>query len=144
MRRLRSLELNWIRNCDKSLLMPDVIFTKDQRYGGYYLHPYPGEAYIDGHFYTMETGIIVIAEAWPENIASTIAHEWRHHWQMMHGWKFDHIGWDSTLPNYEEQLRAYVRKSRSEADAVRFQFKVAPCGVDEHWRSVLSNAVEGF
>lgn len=133
----KSLELNWVRGEDKSLLIPEVVFEPREDCGGYYLSPWKGEELIGGRFYDRRFGIIVVSSLWPDGIETTLAHEWRHHWQECNGWRYDGIGWNS--PNdYEDSIRDYFTRSRSEADALRFELRKAKSDITDYWRGRLS------
>jgi hypothetical protein len=134
-----SLDLNWIRKEDKSLVIPPVVYEANDRYGGYYVHPVKGEIEIAGKFYDSKIGIIVISSIWPENIPSTLAHEWRHHWQFYQGWKMDSIGW-SYPEDYEAAIRKYFLSSRCEFDALRFEYRKAKSELNDSWRGLILNA----
>lgn len=125
--RLKSLELNWIRKQDKSLVIPEVIFFPLKSYGGQYMRPQYNEVYDDeGHPHDMKFGAIIISSLFPDNVAGTIAHEWRHHWQTFNGWKYDGIGWHSKS-NYYKEIYNYFTKSKSEMDALKFEHRHVGC-----------------
>jgi hypothetical protein len=137
---IKSLELNWIRNEDKSLVLPTVVFAPLSSYSGYYVSPRAGEREIEGGFYDLHFGLIVVSTLNPENVAATLAHEWRHHWQACNGWVYDGIGWHSQSPaNYDRAIKEYFTRSRCEFDALRFEWRKARCEVNEYWRGILSN-----
>jgi hypothetical protein len=125
--RLPSLELNWIRRQDKGLLLPAVVFADLENCGGYYVKPRRRETFIDGRYCDLERGLIAISTRWPDFQASTLAHEWRHHWQAEHGfsmeesWGFD-ADWDA---DYDQQLRRFFRTQAIERDALAFQCRHA-------------------
>lgn len=137
---LSSLELNWVRNVDKSMVVPEVVFESLSDRGGYYLRPTREEVYIEGRYYDRQRGMIVIGTKYPRNFASVLAHEWRHHWQFCHGWKYDGIGLSGVHADYDTGIRDYFWKSWSEADAFKFELAKAP-GADYHdyWRCLLEN-----
>ncbi len=129
-----SLETRWIRPLFKDVRQPLVVFNETPKYSGAYYKPHLGEAFIDGRFIPCDTGIIEISPASvgePLGDGSTLAHEWRHHLQRTHfGWQFDGALWDvleAEQLGYEESIRRYFRKSRTEADALGFQLRAAPC-----------------
>lgn len=137
---LNSLELNWLRNEDKTLPLPQVVFAPLTTIQGEYFFPSRSELYLGGRFYDRRHGVIVVSTIHPDYIPSIIAHEWRHHWQEFHGWHYDGIGWQHTneLSRYERNIRAYFTRSRCEADALRFELRRAPCEVNDYWRGLLS------
>jgi hypothetical protein len=111
-----------VRNEDKSLLLPRLAFVEmEMRRGGFYRLPYAGEMLLEGRFYDCSKGLIVVNASQPVLFARTLAHEWRHHWQTLHGWSYDGIQWDQSLP-YDRMLLRYLR-TRSEGDAFRFAYR---------------------
>ncbi len=137
---MKSLHLNWIRNIDKSLVIPTVIFSSTINVGGWYRPPDRSQIYVDGHYYDSCFGIIVVNATQPEEFAGTIAHEWRHHWQAYHGWKFDGMSGASLIDlinsaGYNKAIRKYFAESKSEMDALRFQYKYG--GIYKAWEELL-------
>lgn len=134
----RSLEFNWLRRFDRSLVVPEIVFVHTplangtDECGGFYQQPIDqefliGDKFVDAHF-----GLIVIGIAEPENIAETIAHEWRHHWQLHNGMPFDNVRWQADKP-YEHAIREYFLRSKAEMDALLFSRKVAPNDMTLEW-----------
>jgi len=112
---MKSLELNWCRNEDKSLVIPEIEWNGCIEYGGNYTSP--NEEY--------PFGLITINSSLDDiDIPATIAHEWRHHWQLFHGWTYDGYVWESGFEkNYEENIFDYFTTSECEMDALRFEYK---------------------
>ena len=128
-----SLETRWIRPLFKQVSQPVVVWDEQElQAAGLYYHPAPGEVFIAGCNVPQDKGIIVIGSSNSEvrEADSTIAHEWRHHLQLVEfGWTYDGIGWNqppTELKEYEKALTRYFRQSRLEADALRFQLRAAP------------------
>lgn len=137
---MKSLELNWIRKkVDKSIPIPEVVYHPLDKAGGKYYQPNNCELYDpDGKPYLMRYGVIVIDPEY-EPFQSTIAHEWRHHWQYYNGIKFD-ISPIDLFDNfdYDTALLKYFTESNTEQDAVRFQYKhVGFFGEYEEWEKSL-------
>jgi hypothetical protein len=125
---MKSLELNWVRNVDKSLVIPEVIFHFMDDCLGQYLFPENAEVYdMDGRPHFMGFGVIVLNAEYPEFFETTIAHEWRHHWQAFHGMEYDgiEIEVNPDLPSYKKSLIQYYTQSVSEMDALQFEWKYA-------------------
>jgi hypothetical protein len=135
--RLRSLELNWLRNFDRTLPIPEVMFYPLQGCAGKYYHPHPSEMYdADGHPYERHRGVIVVSPKFEEFVAANIAHEWRHHWQYYQGMKFEIPKKDLFKKlDYEDALLQYFTTSKTEMDALRFEHWAV--GVHEYWEEVL-------
>ena len=124
----RSLETNWLKRFDRSLTQPEVVFVADLnidgvKVGGYYIEPQSREVAVGEFLVDAQFGVIAVSSNKEDDfIASTIAHEWRHHWQRHNGIKFDHIKWtgDKSIP-WEDSIRKYFLSSRSEMDALLFE-----------------------
>lgn len=134
---MRSLELNWVRNEDKSLVLPELVFAPIGKEGGIYYVPTAGELIVEGRFVDNSHGTIVVNSEQPERHASVLAHEWRHHWQIHRGWSLDPITWDRAR-TYDDMAADYFLKSRCEFDALRFSLRKALDEVDDYWRGVLA------
>jgi len=135
---MKSLELNWIRKkCDKTLVMPEVMFLEID-YAGMYIHPEECEYYdTDGHPFYAGNGLIIVDTRYPEDVESTIAHEWRHHWQLFNGFKLEASDWDVEIDDndYNDHLIKYFTSSKFEMDALRFQYKYS--FIDPSWEELL-------
>lgn len=113
--------------------MPKVILEPDvgQNYGGYYSDN-------------------IIVAVYTDNIAATLAHEFRHFLQDYYGHTLVPVGIsasDMEYDNYNKFIRRYFNSSWSEMDALRFEHKVAPSIVNKFWLEglVLPNTlVEGL
>ena len=135
---MKSLELNWIRNVDKSLVIPEVVFSSISWCGGRYHQPRKDEKYIDGRYYDLSFGLIEISSAYPETIEETLAHEWRHHWQCCHGWEFEYsFDWPETFDaeKYDDMIVRYFTENNHEMDAVKFQYKHS--SIHLNWEELL-------
>src|SRR3990167_108469 len=80
---LPSLELNWLKKYDKSLSLPLVLFIEDMEHNGLYYEPQNREIIVENKLYSVEKGVLLIrlSDREDADVAATIAHEWRHHWQ---------------------------------------------------------------
>jgi hypothetical protein len=139
---LKSLELNWIRKVDKSLIMPEVVFSSLDWAGGQYFRPFHGEELlIDGKHYPREHGLIevsTIQNATDWEIAATLAHEWRHHWQACHGIEFaEAFKWPHKFDNddYDDLIVKFFTLNTYEMDAVRFQHRYTK--IHDEWEELL-------
>ena len=132
---MKSLELNWVRNEDKSLVIPEVIFASVENIGGYYLEPEHREHFIGNRFVDGRFGVIVVS-VFDQPFEATLSHEWRHHWQVCHGWEYDGINWNSPA-DYDAGIREYFRRSRSELDALRFQVRHSRAAYHDEWLRIV-------
>ncbi len=138
-----SMELNWIRKFDKSLINPTVVFSSLKWASGLYYHPEKDEICIDGKFYHLGCGLIEVSNFNNETAketAGTIAHEWRHHWQYFNLPK-EKVGfeWPKSYNEleYNEMIVKYFTLNPLEMDALRFQKRYSY--VYENWEEILQN-----
>lgn len=141
---MRSLEFNWLRWRDRSLVIPEVVYVSKPVHpqfgtecGGFYCQPGKYELRVEDQFYDGAFGVIVVAADAKCDGRSTLAHEWRHHWQRHNGIAFDSALWDSRK-HYETAIRQYFRNSKCEIDALRFETAVAPSDVNDYWMSLVA------
>lgn len=136
---MKSIEVNWIRNVDKSLVIPEVVFSSLNWAGGMYHHPEKNEICIDGKYYDLKYGLIEVSVQFKSlSTESTLAHEWRHHWQAYHGWVNDYrFLWPSTFEedDYDDLILKYFTLNNHEMDALRFQNKYS--SVYDNWVEIL-------
>ena len=135
---MKSLELNWLRKkVDKSIPIPEVVYHPLENAGGQYYPPDNYELYDpDGKPYSMRYGVIVIDPEY-KPYQSTIAHEWRHHWQEFNGIKYDTPEYVDD-DDYCKQVKKYYSTSKAELDALRFQYKYAGFdGPYKEWEEML-------
>ena len=122
------LTLRWLRP-PKDMLIPDIVECSSlSGAAGLYYSPRP-EAEVNGRCFDASRGLIVVADTdWyaADNTASTLAHEWRHHWQYMNGVVFDSKPFDTSLP-YRSAIVKFFCSSAVERDALRFEYERHPC-----------------
>jgi hypothetical protein len=136
---MKSLELNWLRGHDKSLVIPEVVITERDDVGGRYLSPQKGEMFIGGKYYPLDFGLIEISDMWNDfEHQSALAHEWRHHWQLFnHGNWIYRASWAQLIStnDYDTSIVRYFTLNEHEMDALRFEYKTV--GVPELWEELL-------
>jgi hypothetical protein len=140
---MKSLELNWIRNVDRTIPMPEVMYFPFTDAAGRYYNPELGkEIYdADGKPFSLKYGVIAVSSKFPELIEETIAHEWRHHWQFFNGFKFDVSPINLFKKfSYEEALIRYFATSKTEMDALRFQYQYST--VHDFWEEILFGFIQ--
>lgn len=120
---------------DKEYGFPPVVLLEDprvngERIGGAYFRPSDTEIEFGGLRYRGQRGLIIVRD--DDESHTTIAHEWRHHWQWCNGWEYDGLGWPPTR-SYENDIRRYFRGSRSELDALVYEFTWTKSERNEHW-----------
>ena len=132
---MRSIELGWLSRRDKGLPLPLIIFTpKLNGCSGYYSRPQNTESLVDGKFINLTNGLIVCEE--DDGVDGTIAHEWRHHWQLFHFGKNDNpIQFDESI-DYDLAIKKYF-KDRMELDALLFSHRIAPNHSSEYWINLV-------
>lgn len=120
--------MHWLQKHDKSIPNPLVVFTERSDLGGFYIPPSEKEVDIDGKFYdAYGRGVIVVSSAYPDNIAGTLAHEWRHHWQRFNRLsQFPYWPWvtPETWQEYDAALIRYFSVWH-EYDALAFEYTYA-------------------
>lgn len=123
-------ELRWVRGIDKDIPFPTIIFDNDHNFSGCYYHPEDSIVNVNGREFELKNGLIIFNIDFGD--PSTLAHEWRHHWQWYNGWKVDSI-----LPNYEigykEAMIEFYSNSISELDALLFEIKKSPDDTNQEW-----------
>ena len=137
---LRSLELSWLGSDVKGYSLPALVFSARRDVGGCYYHPERAEVLLDETHHDLTRGLIVISSVWPELIPSSIAHEWRHHWQFLNGWQYDGKAWNwdrVNQANYDAAIVSFFTQSRSERDALRFERRKSQNDSNEQWISLL-------
>lgn len=133
---MRSIDLNFVARRDKSLPFPNLAFDEMEGYAGFYVRPQEEEFIWREKIHDARRGVIFISTNYPEIIASTIAHEWRHHWQFFNGFQMDGTSWNSPA-DYDAAIVEYFTKSKSEADALRFQIRTVGWEKDDQWKEIL-------
>lgn len=81
------MSLEWLTKEHKSIPKPKVVMEYYHKYGGFYVPPDRKEYWIgDKVYYPRETnGLIFVNGKYgdSQSIASTLAHEYRHHHQFL-------------------------------------------------------------
>lgn len=75
-------------------------------------------------------------------LAGTIAHEYRHHWQRQNGWDQPSSVWSAAaspeeMVVYGKRLVKYFRSQAWEMDALRYQLRIAPDDLSTRWKELL-------
>jgi hypothetical protein len=151
--------INWLTRRDKDIPRPTVVFDSvgdvlDRIQGGYYSPTYeapkewreafPNEAtLLDAGIlvfpsgeYSFRNGLIFVDVDQADSIAATVAHEWRHHWQVFN---------QPTSPgrpinpelDYRSSITEFFLSNAHEADALRYELKLAPSDCARQWASWL-------
>ncbi len=122
-----SSDLNWLPTSILKDLPPiKVVYEpyKDQNYGGYYI---PG-------FNEM---VVVVGEEYEDLVASTIAHELKHHIQYCNGFSFEHSKNFSIEQSYEESINVYFSTQPLEYEALLFEYKHSKNWLNDWWLKKL-------
>ncbi len=138
------LQLNWLpQYMLKSVPFYPDIFLIDNLIPpggtGCYMRPSDEETF-EGH--PCKNGIIVISKL-TKDVRSTLAHEFRHHWQHFNTTKVDSNISAYILASLFDPVRAYIEyyKQPHEFDALLFECRVAP---NEHNTKVLQIVLENW
>jgi hypothetical protein len=139
---IKSLEFRWIGKKAKDLILPSVLFVPRISWcSAYFCLPENSERLINGRYYDLSKGLIVIGEHNDSNeTANTIAHEWRHCWQF-----FNVKGAFKIIQKFNYKIsykKAIVKffKNPNEFDALLFSHKFAPSPVSENWLDMIHHS----
>lgn len=128
------LELNWLAKADKDILLPIVVFA-DIQYEGYLCKPEKKEVLIDGRYYSLNRGIIVMNDMQnDDDIPATLAHEWRHLWQFYNSFVYDGKDWNTNDKiSYRKRIIEFFTTSYHEYDALLFELNKSPYDLNREW-----------
>ena len=132
-----SLELSWLPTSFlKSVNTPRVAFVSNVSYGGCY---YKQQEFANDDIDLRRSALICISNKYEDTIASTIAHEFRHHWQQL-AWgnnaKVTRLDWSQ---GYDKGIIKYFTSDFREFDALRFEHKYARDYLNDAWWGLLVN-----
>ena len=116
--------------------IPRMVLLDESRWGGFYVHSTP-ERYVHRDFDMdlKEGGVIALCGS---TTAGTIAHEYRHHWQIQSGYKLSGSIWmQSPGEKYESSIVRFFRTYWWEMDALKFELKHAPDDTSLYWLELL-------
>lgn len=129
---LPSLELRWLMRRHKDLTVPRVYIGPLEGYAGFYIAPEETEEeFPDGTTIDCRRGIIASApQPAGMRLESTLAHEFRHHWQQFN--LREPYDWPKLTPgaDHKQEMVEYFTTSRMEEDALLFECKWAPDDVN--------------
>ena len=129
-----SLDLNWLpQSLRKGIQLPTVVITKTlprtQNAAGAYYEPWHGEEWFDGRPISNPNGILGVREdsmESAEDFATTLIHEWRHHWQRFNAPFYYDAPRIKPHSYGDDYLTQFFTTSRCEFDALLFEVKYAP------------------
>jgi len=136
--KLNSLELRWIHKQAKDLPYPDVLYVpKLKNKSGCFYHPNTKrELLVGNRIYDLTKGLILISEEYDSNeLANTIAHEWRHYWQFCRTGKIHGIPFNNKIP-YQKAIKQFFEYP-IEKDALLFSHKFAPSPMSDYWMGLI-------
>ena len=137
-----SLEFNWLPNSiRKGLQTPRLVLLDATWCGGAYWRrtDYRCVPKSFGLDLDLKEGAVIGLCA--SRDPGTLAHEYRHHWQIESGYKFGESVWQQASPEaYKTSIIRYFRSYWWEMDALRFQLKHAPDDLSCLWRDWLMEA----
>ena len=136
------LELNWLARADKDILLPPVVFADTAGCSGFCQYPRKGERLIGDRFYPLDRGLIVVGLD-SADVANTLAHEWRHLWQVYNKGEWDPKSWDAVgKRSYKTKIVEFFKQSGDEMDALLFSLKKAPDEVSLLWHEWIVKSQE--
>jgi hypothetical protein len=126
-----SFETRWLQRLAKDLPQAEVTYVSGLAVSGFMDYPSRSPLRAGNAEISRATGAIVInADAPSHEQTATLAHEWRHHWQVHRGWTLDGGALYARLMDLDlsdhERWGRYFTHSRSERDALSFELRVAP------------------
>ena len=143
-----SLELNWMPNSvKKHMKMPQVVYVDNlDGIGAFYVRPQREPYLYDDIEVNAVDGLLVVGYEEDDDIyISSIAHEWRHHWQHHNGWTLDYGGgydYDfSTDEIYKAEIVRYFTDNKHELDALLFETKIHPDYSNTQWLDWVKLAI---
>jgi len=125
-----SLELGWLPK-PKQMSLPHMVFEEEENCSGKYYLPFDGQVLINGKYYDCDNGLISVGP--DKDIASTIAHEFRHHQQLMSGIDLGGTSFENTSGTYKDRIVEYFSKSITELDALIFEVNHYPDKTNQEW-----------
>jgi len=128
------IELNWLAKADKYIPLPIVVFTPLDYCGGFFAYPQKKEGLIGEKYYPLDRGLIAVDDR-SSNFSSTLAHEWRHLWQLYNLGKKDYCHRPDASPGlpYKQRIIKYFLSDARELDALLFQRKKVYAEYAERW-----------
>lgn len=135
---MRSIELGWLNRRDKDLPLPQFTFVPNLKgCGGYYARPDRRVHFVNERGLSLRNGLIVCGQHTDTlEVANTIAHEWRHHWQLFHvGLKDSPTQFDTSV-DYHLAIKKFF-KDRLELDALLFSHHIAPSPTSAYWMELI-------
>lgn len=126
--------LQWLQR--KLRHLPDpLIYYEDIEPGGVYFSPWHEPQFDFGIEVPPSNGAIVISTRYQEDQefseGSTLAHEFRHHWQRWNGFEFSEASECSDHQDYDSFLKDYFRDPM-ERDALMFEGVMCPDPNNDH------------
>lgn len=130
-----SLELNWLPNSiRKDLILPQIRYVSNSGGGGAY---YRVQDWDNDWGDLTKRPLIEIDISWFDlginEIASTIAHEFRHHWQLYKYGRPPKWPWKPS-EDYKEDIIKYYIGAWHEMDALCYEVKHAPSETNLEWK----------
>jgi hypothetical protein len=133
-----SLEFNWLPNSiRKGLSIPKLVLLDGDWCGACYWRqtdircvPLSYGLDVDLH----EGAVIALCG---RHDAGSLAHEYRHHWQIESGYRFGASVWQESAKSYKQSIIEYFRSYWWEMDALKFELKHAPHDLSLLWKEWL-------
>lgn len=137
-----SLELNWLPNSiRKGLSIPRVVVTDMTWCGALYCRKTESRCVPESLGLDMDLSDGAVIALCASQDPGSVAHEYRHHWQIESGYKFGQSVWhQASAENYKSSIIRYFRAYWWEMDALKFELKHAPNDVTRLWWDWLEEA----
>lgn len=130
-----SLEFNWLPNSlRKGLQTPRLVLLDDTWCGAAYWRRTSARCLLESFGVDMDLKEGAVIALCASKDPGSLAHEYRHHWQIESGYKFGQSVWQqASAETYKASILRYFRSFWWEMDALRFQLKHAPDDVSRLW-----------
>jgi hypothetical protein len=134
-----SLEFDWLPNSvRKGISTPRLVLLGGDWCGGAYWRQTDSRCVPSQFGLDMDLSEGAVIGLCASRNAGTLAHEYRHHWQIESGYKIGASVWhQANADSYQRSIIRYFRSYWWEMDALKFQLKHAPDDVSLLWKEWL-------
>jgi hypothetical protein len=137
-----SLEFNWLPNrVRKGMPTPRLLLLDTSWCGGAYWRKTEDRCVLESFGLDMDLKEGAVIALCGSKDPGTVAHEYRHHWQIESGYTFGESVWqEASAETYKASILRYFRSFWWEMDALKFQLKHAPDDISRLWWDWLMEA----
>lgn len=137
-----SLEFNWLpTSIRKGMSTPRLVLLDATWCGGAYWRRTDNRCVPESFGLDLDLREGAVIALCASRDPGTLAHEYRHHWQLESGHQFGESVWQqASWASYKNSIIRYFKSYWWEMDALRFQLKHAPDDVSCLWWDWLMEA----